>query len=629
MAQTEPTIDYALLDEIKEPRSRGEKFKTWFRQSHDASETWRRRAIESYKFAGGDQWSEQDLARLAEQRRPALVINKVLAPILFLAGVQRQQRTEAKLLPFESGDARAAELMQALLKWVGSRSKEAAVDSKVFLDKIITGLGFWKLGLDYSDNPEGELQWERLSPLAVYPDPNWLDQGWDKAEYVIQAVWMGLEEAMDRWPSHRHEIRRRFGEWLGGESQVGGHANLAVAAEFTGDTLADRRLFWDPETQRARVLEIWYVKRHTITIAIDTANGQVVSAEPDVVRQLREAQREVKEIRGALRFVRRPVKRVWVAHQFNDILLDDEPSPHEGRRLQRFPIFPALAYYFWRHPFGLTEVMKDPQREKNKRRSTIVEMVMRMPHSGFLNQREGGAKTEDIEKFATGNGAVVNYDQVPPTKIPPPDLPQALIYLDRASDEEVRAVVNINNELLGNTTQRTVSGRAITARQKSGLVVQEPLMESFEQEKEEAVRFMLALIQQNMPIAKALRILGTIAVRDDASETAQMMAAIPDPELFMVLSEAFEAEYDIVIKHIPADASLKAQQWQILLELAQTFPGEIPPDLLVEAAKDAGLFTEKQAARVAAYVKQKEAMQEATAATALQTGAVPPSEAIQ
>src|SRR5215468_9606977 len=102
-----------LMRELRDERTRVRRLKEWFRHAYEASQGWRDRAIESYRFCANQQWDDHDLQRLHKERRPALTINKVLSPVLFLGGAQRQQRTEVKVLGFEQSDARKADLMQA------------------------------------------------------------------------------------------------------------------------------------------------------------------------------------------------------------------------------------------------------------------------------------------------------------------------------------------------------------------------------------------------------------------------------------------------------------------------------------------------------------------------------------
>ena len=598
-----------------DPRKRAERFKRWFEESHRTFSTWREKAIESYKFVSGDQWSEADLSKLKHPPRPALVINKIISPVMFLLGVQRQQRQEPKILPFEAADVRPAELMSALYKWVSTRCREDVVDSAVFADKIITGLGYWKIRLNADASPEGEVWWERLSPLAVFPDPNFLDGGWESVLYVIHATWWTLDEAMERWPDHSEALERRHGEWL----SSGGATGISFGGgEEAGDSLAGDRLFWDKDTQRIRILEVWYKQRVATTVAINQQTGEVIS-DPEQVGQL--GQMPVPGIA----FAQRMMTGIRVAHVIDEILLDDEDSPYREPVL---PIFPTVGFYFWKTPFGIVEVMKDPQREKNRRRSTMVEMVQRSSLSGFFNKREGGARNDDIQNYGSGSGLVINYDNTIPQQITPPELPQTLVFLDARADNEIRDVVNIHNEMLGNTSQRFVSGRAIEARQRSGLTVQEPLLESFVQDKEPAVRFAISLIQQFLTVSTAMRILGNIAARNPSLPVAGMVQQTPYEELHQLLSQSFAAKFDAVVGTKPFEPSIQIQRWNTLSELAQLYQGQIPPDVLVEAAKDAGLLSESAAARTLAHVQKLQALQDATAMSGAQSGSGVPPEAL-
>lgn len=617
------TSDFAPIGEQKTDKEKIAKFKQWFRQSHDATERWRELAIESRQFVANQQWSQADIDRLHSQRRPRLTINKILAAILFKSGMQRQQRTKVKLLPFEGGDSRMAELMGALLEYVGNCSRERKIDSQVFTDMIVTGLGFWKVILDFDDDPEGDIKWERIDPLAVFWDPNCFDAGWEKAEYVIHASWWSLEAAQAQWPEHKEEIRKQFGEWLGGESASGsGYGNLAAGGEMAGDSNAPQRLWWDKGTQKIRVIEVWYTKRTKVTVVFNTLTKDT-TADEEAVKIAREEVKKNPELKDTLKFYPRSVKTIHVAQVLNDIMLDNAESPYTPNV---FPIFPTVGYYFWKEPLGDVEYMKDPQREKNKRRSTMVEMVQRMPHSGFFNKMVGGAKTKDLEEFATGNGAVVNYQDVPPEPIRSPDLPQTLVFLDAKSDAEVRDVVNVTNELLGNNTQRTVSGRAIEARQRSGGITQEPMLDSFEEAKEPAVKFLIGVIQQYTSLTKASRILGTMAEKDPMGKTAGLVNGTEQYELIQLLSDAFDQKYDVELSAEPWDASHKRLRLQAILELLETVgPGEAPPKVICEALRDAGTITESQMQEILAFQEQKLAMQQqAAAAQAAPPPAQPP-----
>ena len=576
---------------------------TWFSDSARQTDAWRRDAIESYEFVSGKQWTDEDVHALGG--RPTLTINKVLAPVLFLMGVQRQQRREVMLVPAAGGaTVRDAEVMSALLKHVSRQSGEDTLDDRIFADKIVTGLGYRKVILDVTEEPEGLPRWERPHPLSIFADPNWFDLGWDAAEYVLHAIWMTRQQAQDQFPEYHEEIARLFGEWLSETSTRLGSA--AGTGDSTGDSWSNERLFWDQDTQRIRLLEAWYKRRLRVTVARNTVSGEV-TGDPEKVRTLQDRLAQVPTAAGEIEFMKRPVTLVRRAYVLQHLLLEDAPSPFDA---PQFPIFPTVGYYFWRDPFGIVTPMKDPQREKNRRRSTIVEIVQKMPLGGFFNKKADGAKSEDIRKFGAGEVAEIPYEGTMPTRITPPELPQTLVWLEQQADRDVEAVSQIHAELLGSTTQKTVSGRAIEARQRGGMTTQQPLLESFVRDKQPAVRFMIKAIQQYLPVAKALRILGVQAARPELS-TAPLRDMMQDPtqDVLQILQDAMLADYDVAIDASkPWEPTVQLAVWESISALAQQFPGAIPPDVLVNKAKDAGLLSEDDAAKILAATQAPPAL---------------------
>lgn len=617
--------DVGLLADQKGERQRLERFQRWFDQSWRADEPWRTASITARRYVSNQQWSEEDLQIRRQQKRPALTINKILPRVLFMEGYFRSQREEPQFLPFEGGDARACELMGALYKYEGSKCREPVVDSAVFDDKIVTGLGFWKLGWSFSgEDMEGDLSWERVDPLAVFPDPNWHDQGWENAEYVIQATWKTLEEAIGMWPEHEDELRRSYGEWVSGGSSMSTQAT--GNGQFAGDSLSAERRYWDAATQRARVLECWY-KMHVQAPAVQRTDTGEITTDPDRVAMITKAVKLQPELAQAFRRTRVPTTRICLAHFMEDRLLDDQPSPYEARM---FPLFPTRGYYWQKRPFGIVEPIIPLQDEINVRRSTIIEITQKSANSGFLNDETKGAKVTDLEKYAAGVGKVISHRGAAPQNIEPPQIPQTIVFLERGANQDIDTVSNINAELLGTTSQRTVSGKALARRQQSALTVQEPMMESFRQDKEPAVRFAIRLIQQFMAPVKAARILGTMVMRQPQGPLAEQMGNLGLIELQDLLRGAFDQQYDVVIGSQPFDPSMQMQRWSQLSELLQQFGPYVPPDVIVDALKKAGLLTEEQAQKTLAYAEQRlqmDQMQQA-AATAGEAPAPPNRQAV-
>lgn len=596
-----------------------ERIHQWVKASSEVFSTWRENFITNARMLSNDQWPDEDRAEREAEGRPCLNINKMLKNMMIVAGIQSQARQEPKLLPQEPGDELPTEIMGTLLKWRRDQNKAKRVDSRIFFDKCSSGLGWWKAFVDFEDRPQGDIRLERLHPLSVFPDPNFLDSSWEKANWVIQADWYSMDQALEEWPEKEKEIRAIFGEWL---QNVKEGVQIA-SGENIGDSHAVKRSGWDAETQRVRVLEVWYRERTKCEVAILNDTGEVIDDEAKI-KELK-ATIEKAELEEIFTFVKRPVKKVRVCHVLDRILLDDQESPYPGHQ---FPIFPSVGYYFWKAPFGLCDVMRDPQMEKNKRRSAIVELVGRMPLSGFFNKEEAGADPKDLEAFATGHGVVVGYKSQQPELIKPAPVPDSLVLLEQQADREIDSTVNVNAELQGQTTSSTSSGKAIEARQRGGVLTHETLFDSFNDEVAAVTEFLIELIQEFITPGEALRVLGRAAMHDPDGREMPNYAEADEDAVLEALSKTFTTKYDVVVSSKPMDPTIKLAQWETIKELRQSGM-VVPDDIMVDMAAQAAVIDRATADKFRKFYAQQAALQaRAAAAQGIggppSTGAPPP-----
>jgi hypothetical protein len=582
----------------------------WLSDSFKASDEYRGDVVKMMKALGGDPWPDEVKSQLDAQNRPHLSINKMLAKIMLVSGIQRRTRQEPVLIPSESTDAEAATVMNHLLHWV-EQTKNAGpfVDSSVFLDKIGVGLGWWKYYVDFDTDLEGVIRMKRRHPLAIFPDPYWLDEGWEAANFVADGEWLTRQQAKARYGNLNDDVDALLkSDWTAGFPDLAG-----VTSAKVGDSLGEQSLWFDPQTKRVREVEMWYKTRVNVTVAAmrDLQSGQVDYIEdPEKVKLLKERIGELHpDVQESITFIRRTVPRVQVARLLGGRLLEDEASPYD---CQEFPIFPALGYYFWKQPQGMAQLMYDLQLTANKQRSLVYELVSKMALSGWLNKKVGGAEPEDLINYANGVEVQIPYETEPPIQIRAPGLPVGVVHLDKQSTADMAEVINVNAEMSGLATQRTISGRAVEMRQRGGVITQEMLFDTFVLEKKRAVRFTIELIKQYVSPARALRILGTQTPEQQQDETLQTLMSDME-QVQAALGRAFETDYDVDITQKPYEPSMKIAMWETLTDLAQKFgPGSIPPDILADAAVDAGIITKDVGTRLKAhYNEQKQAAQAA------------------
>jgi hypothetical protein len=594
-----------------------EKLHRQLRDSFIATEERRDNFIDNMKLCANDQWTEESKSARSRpgEERPMPVHNKVTKNVMTLAGIQAQTGTEPHLLPFEPDDVIPTEVMALIVRSIRERNSSRLSDQGVFINKL-ANLWWWKIWVDFSRRIQGDFRISKLNPLSVFEDPNWLQGTWDDARFCHQQIWYPVDEACELWPEHAGRIKGLAGRWAEGGTSY----TIGLTPEKTGDVFSSERLFWDRDTRRVSVFECWWKETVTAEVAI-FLDTEEIEENPARVKELKEIARGMPKAEAESKwlFLRRPVTRIKTVDLLGDVLLNDViDTPYDANE---FPFFPSLGYHFWRTPIGPVDLMRDAQRGKNKIRASMLEMLGRNTLSGWWVPRSSKVDRQELLRFAQGHGVEVEFDgEKPPTRIEPPTLDQTTVLLEQQYDREIDSLPNVNNELQGQTTQTTVSGRAIEARQRGGLLTHEHLFFSFREEVARYTKFLIKLIQQYMTPAEALRILGSFAIREPDNEHLAEIGGLDEMGMLEALDRSFSIDYDVVIGSKSYDPTRKQAEAALLTELRQAGV-LIPDDVLFEVLGDNGSLSKITAEKLVKRIH--EVSQQAAGAA----GQPPPGEA--
>lgn len=564
-----------LMGDISDPQKRVERILEWFNYATEESAEKRDTIIENFRYMSNKQYSDEELAYLREQGRPPITINFSTGIILTISGLQRLRRTETRLAPFESSDQDSATLMEILVKHIEERNGRKQKDSKVFVNKSGVGLGFWKLCYDFRRRPQGDIKLESLNPLNVIWDPNYPDCEWEDTEWVMHTEYYTMDRAIARFPDFEDEIRAKFGEWL---RPAGGDSTQI------GDSQSTKRTFWDSQTQRAQILEVWYKSLVEVDIAV-FADGEVES-DPARVDAIRESLKANPSAEGTI-ITKRPVQKVYVSYVLDDLELDNLESPYPFDEL---PIIPSLGTYFHGDFIGLMDLMKSAQQEKNKRRMGIAEVAGRSARSGIVADK-GAFDRADVENYF--NGAGVYMEKNPGGEwqiIQPPALDQNLMTLERWASEEIGLTVALNKEALGQSDAATQSGKAFDSKRSTGVLSQEHLFDTFADEQACVTRLIIKMIQDRMTLPEAMRILGRFAQENPDEPTGAL--AGNTLRVAEILDRTFNIEYDVIVTTKPYEPNVQLSKFNQLVELRRNGM-QVPDPIIVKAAIEASVIDKK------------------------------------
>ena len=349
-----------------------------FRGASAAHEKWALRARENTEFLEGKQWTDEQLAKLAAEGRPALTFNKIAPLWRLVVGYHANNATDIRFLPGHdgSGTEQVADVLTRLIKQITESNDLDDVDREVFADGLTTGRGWWRQTLSFDQNDFGEIVVRSGDPFSVYVDPEADTYDLTKSANYIQTT---------RWASYE-EIRWTFGKdvadmvrpftagqvWNGFPSlfstpagEVSAERTFAEDEDSYLGSVSDFRTlfhehFIDPARKNIRILETEY----TITemrahfIDLETGDHQVIPDHWDRTK-VEKVMAYARDQGNPLAVARRPHQRVrWVV-MVGDLIVHDDWSPYET-----FSYIGYFPYFRRGKTRGMIDDLLDPRDER-------------------------------------------------------------------------------------------------------------------------------------------------------------------------------------------------------------------------------------------------------------------------
>ena len=599
------------------------KVETWMR----VSAGFRAEVQEDFDMAigGRKQWRADDAAKLDADLRPVLSFNALHPVINFLSGYQTERWQDPRAFPRGAEDEQLGRDATALLKYAMDVSQGVYQFHNQFRGGAIGGLKVMEVGHTFTNTDdiiEGEVSLDVLPQNAWYCDPGARQYLRNDAWWQGKLYWMGREQMQQRWPG-KAKSYSLGGLWDG----------TGADPKTTGVPEQLLTEYYAKESESLRLMQHWYRVPMKVVLVVDTPTQQIipVANEAEAERFLK-TQRDAAGAAMARRFqvfqsaemvalqnvetgealpfptmeaadqqldtirkqagdavaqrfriITRDRTAMRVCHSTAWDLLDDGPSPYLDD--WRFPFAPFVPF---QDTDDLTSMkgwirdLKDPQRELNWNHSTLQDELVRGPKSGWWLPKDMEAQIQELKNQIHRSGFLGTYNSAQPMPIQPAVLSEGFMRLMEFDHQAIMWISSINAELVGQTTQKTVSGRAIGARQAGGLVgVSSPFLR-WQLTQEYAFTLMLKRIQQFYSPEKMLRVLGQ--TQQQARAMGILGQTVEPQEVLMTRFKRIkEIEFDLRVGF--TDATPTARQAvvnQLLQFLAAGMP--VPPTVILAAA---------------------------------------------
>ena len=533
-----------------------------------------------FRYYLGDQW-EANLKKILDDKNvPALVFNYIKKQVDVVSGAQRQNATQLAAFPIDGGDVAIADVLTKTMIWVLAERNSKLQVSSVFKDGAICGLGWLLCRMSYKRDPKyGDIVFEKVSPIDIYPDPHYTRTDLEDAQYLIHRKQLPKDICKALWPHKEKEI-----ELLESDNTHDGYTENPDISNERGETL--------------NVVEYWYKEYNTVKTVVDlTDPGNTADWEGDEIedgkRQILAHQPDANlgdltddqllvlllELNPDLDVVNREQTKIKLRIEIEktvEVYDGDTPREYDIDEYNFIPWFAFFDSSFgeWaRKVQGVVRQLRDPQDERNKRRSNLIQQQLSMPTTGWVAE-EGSIN--EVEDYKNGGGAggmfFYNRGSQPPVKMPPTQISQGLVALDQLAEADFNRI-GPNADVLGQMSQGGEPGIVVQLRQKQGMQALQEIFDNHSGSMITLGRIMIKLITK-WPAVKIKRILGEDAphfIGDEEKE--QNLKAIEEVEgvLTGLTREAGNPEVDAQIEELSGQLEQLTQQEKERAEAEEEF----------------------------------------------------------
>jgi len=518
----------------------------------------------------GDQWDEAEKKELFQQGRSTFVFNKIRPSINMVTGYQRKHRHSSVVVPVEGSDQQTSDQLTKLLLYAMQFGDGYELISDCFSGALKTGWNLASAWLDYRTDPiDGDICFRREPYNAFICDPYFSKRDMSDCAYILRRKYLSIEQTNSLLPGKENELIELY--------------NVGWERDDKFTWLPYQRL---PNGQKMMAYdEFWVQGWEDEELLIDRQTGEMSPFDGD---------RNILFIRPELDIITRKKPYVLQHIIVNNVHLLTEKNPNG---LDEYPFVPFFAIFepesdqWMLKVQSLIRTMVDPQRESNRRRSQMSDLIESQINSGWVATENSVVNPRSL--FQTSQGKVIwrTQDAAPGSleKIPPAQIPPSFFQLQELYDKDMQEVANISAELLGQADSEQDSGLKVMLRQGAALVGLQDLFDNLRYSQECLSRKVLKLIQHWSP-EKMSRILG-----EEVSES------IKNKEVL---------KYDISVQEGVLTNTQQQMFFQQLITLKEL--GEpIPPGLLARVAPLQGK-TEYMQAMDEFNKKQQEAQDQAT-----------------
>jgi len=467
------------------------EFDSYYNEAYYAWDPYFPEAERDLRFYLGDQWDEREKRQLFQEGRSTFVFNRVRRNINMVTGYQRKHRLSSVVVPIEDSDQKTADQLSQLLLYTMNAGDGYQVISDCFAGALKTGWNLMSLWVDYRDDPiNGDIKFGREPYNGFILDPYLTKTDLSDCGYILRRKYLNVDHVASLLPGQEKEVYALYRQ---GWERDGKFTWLPYQRQPNGQELMAYN-------------EMYMQKWRNVPMLVDMDSGE--TTEFDLDKETLDA--FLKQY-PQLKVVQKPKKYIEMHVIVNDHVMRSEINPND---LDEYPFVPFTAIFepesdqWGLKVQSLTRCMVDPQRESNRRRSQMVDILDSQINSGWIANENSVINPRSL--FQSSQGKVIwRREDAPPgalEKIPPAQIPPSMFQLQELFDRDMMEIAGINDAAFGQTENAGESGVMMMLRQGAAVVNLQELFDNLRNSQKHVSRKVLKMLQKWRP-AKVQRII--------------------------------------------------------------------------------------------------------------------------
>ena len=575
-----------------------ERVKTLFDDAVASDSQWQVAAKESFDFRDGHgQWNKLEREILEEERRPALTLNVIKAHVDLIMGLNEDIKKRFVCTPVSPEDSFLCEIINNVIYWLYQRYDWESEEDNAYESALISGRGWVAVDFDIDEHKLDEIKITQTSiPIhEVRFDPASRKRDLSDASYIVWDRWLSLEDFAVKFPKHYRKVEQAFDDGVWPRMDY----DLSAESGNMGDDLNDESdysdeldiSYFDSKKRQVRVchMEYWkYVKKYFYW---DLDKKKWLDGGTDLVK-LKSMFAETYPGKEMAYETSMQKEVWWLQFHGHDILIHAKsPLEYPGFSLVSCFLYQDVSRRSQRH-FGIVELMKDAQKEINKRSSQVLNLLNAQVQPGLYAETRAFVNEDQAEQSLKEAGSItwLQDGAISQQRFQERGIPQfqtAILQMGEYSREMIRHITGINPDLLGMNDKRKEAGIVVQLRQQQGMAILKPVFKAYSEMKRQLFERQVRIIMAHMPAHQIKKILGE---GDRYKIKGDVIIEDTSTGLSCNLRDLANAAYDIDAEPENNSMTANALEMSTLLEMQQQ---GIPVDPKVVISKTNLPVTEK------------------------------------